>query len=73
MKKEAPVSANQLKSEILKHAGEVHGHKTLSCHRAHVLAEEFQITLHEIGRLCNEEDVKIVHCQLGCFGDPTHE
>ncbi|MBS1197179.1 MAG: hypothetical protein H6R18_964 [Proteobacteria bacterium] len=44
------------------------GRKQLSCARAHVLAEDFGVTLAEIGRYCQSQDIKIIDCQLGCFG-----
>ncbi len=39
----------------------------LTCERAHNLAKELNITLREIGELCDELKIKIAACQLGCF------
>jgi hypothetical protein len=39
----------------------------LSCEKAHALAKELNISLQEIGALCNELKIKIAACQLGCF------
>ncbi len=39
----------------------------LSCEKAHDLAEKMNISLSEIGMLCNELKIKISACQLGCF------
>jgi hypothetical protein len=39
----------------------------LSCERAHELAKKLNISLQEIGALCNELKIKIAACQLGCF------
>lgn len=39
----------------------------LTCEKAHALAEELQVTLNEIGALCNELKIRIASCQLGCF------
>ncbi len=39
----------------------------LTCERAHGLAKELNVTLREIGALCNELGIKIAACQLGCF------
>jgi len=39
----------------------------LSCEKAHELAKEMDISLQEIGRVCNELKIKIADCQLGCF------
>jgi hypothetical protein len=30
------------------------------------------VELKLIGEICNEAQVKIVNCQLGCFGDGSH-
>ena len=39
----------------------------LSCEKAHELAKELDVSLQEIGVLCNELKIKIAACQLGCF------
>ena len=39
----------------------------LSCERAHTLSRELDVSLGEIGRICNELKIKIAECQLGCF------
>ncbi|MFC2167949.1 hypothetical protein ACFLRW_03110 [Acidobacteriota bacterium] len=39
----------------------------LPCKRAFQLAEELNISLKDIGDICNAEGIKIIHCQLGCF------
>ncbi len=39
----------------------------LTCEKAHALAGELKVPLREIGALCNELNIKIAACQLGCF------
>ena len=39
----------------------------LTCGQAHALAKELNVTLQELGALCNELKIKISGCQLGCF------
>jgi len=39
----------------------------LSCEKAHVLAMELNVPLRDIGAICNELNIKITACQLGCF------
>jgi len=39
----------------------------LSCAAAHELARELNVSLTEIGSICNELQIKIADCQLGCF------
>lgn len=48
-------------------AAEKDGQGILTCKRAFQLAEELNISLKDIGDICNAEDIKIIHCQLGCF------
>jgi hypothetical protein len=48
-------------------AREEDGRKKLSCAQAHQLAKEHGVPLATIGRMCNEEGVRLTHCQLGCF------
>ena len=43
------------------------GKPTLGCEDAFALAAEFAVPVPTVGRLCNEQGIKIVHCQLGCF------
>ncbi|MDW7674011.1 MAG: hypothetical protein SCK28_05685 [Bacillota bacterium] len=39
----------------------------LSCAQAHIIAEELNVSLLEIGEKANEMKIKINKCQLGCF------
>ena len=39
----------------------------LSCEKAHELARDLNISLQEIGAICNELKIKVAACQLGCF------
>ncbi len=39
----------------------------LACEKAHAIAKDLNISLREIGALCNELKIKITACQLGCF------
>ena len=41
--------------------------KRLPCAVALAVARDLDVPPAEIGRLCNELDIKIVGCQLGCF------
>ncbi len=40
----------------------------LDCKYALELAEELEVPPARIGRICDEENIRIVNCQLGCFG-----
>jgi hypothetical protein len=39
----------------------------LSCEAAYRIADRYQVKLWEIGKICDEENIKINGCQLGCF------
>ena len=39
----------------------------LSCGAAHDLSARLQVSLREIGEVCNGLKIKISNCQLGCF------
>ncbi|MFB0524883.1 MAG: hypothetical protein ACETVZ_05040 [Phycisphaerae bacterium] len=52
---------------VLEQAKEVEGRKRLTCAEAFELARQFQAEIIDIGRICNQHDIKICKCQLGCF------
>ncbi len=39
----------------------------LSCTKAHQIAADYNVSLQDIGDLCNDENIRIMHCQLQCF------
>lgn len=39
----------------------------LTCEKAHELEKEMDVPLKEIGAVCNEMNIRIKDCQLGCF------
>jgi CO dehydrogenase nickel-insertion accessory protein CooC1 len=39
----------------------------LTCEKAHELGKELDVSLEEIGAVCNELNIRIKDCQLGCF------
>ncbi len=40
----------------------------LRCADALELAARLQIKPARIGRLCNQHEIRVINCQLGCFG-----
>jgi hypothetical protein len=58
-----------LKGAIDEHVKEKDGARRLSCHVAHVIAEDHRVALGTIGEICNAAGIRIVNCELGCFGD----
>lgn len=43
------------------------GKKLLSCATAFEMAKELNVDVTAIGRICNQENIKLSNCQLGCF------
>jgi len=57
----------ELVSAVLKKVREVDGRKKLTCTEAFGLARQFGVEIIEVGQICNQNNVKICKCQLGCF------
>lgn len=60
----------QLAKAVLESAGnrqDPDGKKILTCSEAFELAKKFETEVAEIGRICNQHDIKICKCQLGFF------
>jgi hypothetical protein len=41
--------------------------RRLPCEEAFKIARDLGMPLSQVGKTCNELDIKIVGCQLGCF------
>jgi hypothetical protein len=41
--------------------------KKLSCPQAREIAEKFDVAYTVVGKTCNEMEIKIKGCSLGCF------
>lgn len=52
---------------VLERAQEIDGKKKLACAEAFKLSQELGADCAEIGRICNEHNIRICKCQLGCF------
>ncbi|MHC4158034.1 MAG: hypothetical protein ACYS18_02730 [Planctomycetota bacterium] len=52
---------------VVEKAKELDGRRQLTCKEAFGLAEEFGTEILEVGRICNQQNIRIRHCQLGCF------
>ncbi|UCD51898.1 MAG: hypothetical protein JSW27_04530 [Phycisphaerales bacterium] len=52
---------------VLEQVTETDGKQTMPCAAAFRVHREHGIALAEIGRICNENGVRIRNCQLGCF------
>lgn len=58
-----PVSKEALREAVSTAAVE----NRLTCEKAHELGRELNVSLREIGAVCNELNIRIKACQLGCF------
>ncbi len=61
------MNSDDLAKCIEEAAVEKDGEKRMPCAVAFELAENYPVTLMEIGKACNRMGIKIVGCQLGCF------
>ena len=50
-----------------KNGRESDGRKQLTCAEAFELAKKYEAEIIEIGRICNQNNIRICKCQLGCF------
>jgi hypothetical protein len=59
---------DQLRDDLSKRlTSRADGKPALRCGDAFDLARIHGIPLSDVGDLCNEQEIKIVQCQLGCF------
>lgn len=58
---------NELAEAIISTAKEIDGKKKLSCADALRLAQEHGVSPDAIGKICDDEKIKLHTCQLGCF------
>lgn len=56
-----------IKAKVLEAAKEEEGKKKLSCAQAFKIASDLQVPVKQIGDCCNENEIKLKNCQLGCF------
>ena len=57
----------ELINAVLERAQKSDGKKKLTCAEAFELAQKFKTEIIEIGRTCNQNNIRICKCQLGCF------
>jgi len=57
----------ELISAVLKQSLKADGRKKLKCIEAFEIAREFDVEVIDIGRICNQHNIRICKCQLGCF------
>ncbi len=55
------------KDKVVDKLKEVAAEGKISCTQAREVAKDLEIELAEIGKLCDDNDIKIYGCELGCF------
>jgi hypothetical protein len=60
-------SQEELIRAVIERSREVNGRRTLTCAQALGLAAEWDVAPIQIGRICDQEDIRLGSCQLGCF------
>ncbi len=56
-----------LVNAVLERVQDLDGRKKLACAEAFELARKFETEVIEIGRICDQHNIRICKCQLGCF------
>ena len=57
----------ELINTVISRTQDVDGKKKLPCAQAFQIAKEFETEIIRIGQICNQQNIKICDCQLGCF------
>lgn len=57
----------KLINAVLEAAKEKDGRRQLPCAEAFRLAAVHEGEIRRIGQICNENNIRITNCQLGCF------
>jgi hypothetical protein len=58
---------DEMISAVREKTFEEEGKVKLTCASALGLADRFDVKPSVIGGMCNDNDIRICHCQLGCF------
>ena len=61
------MSREDLAGAVIERARESDGKRKLTCAEALELAKQFGAEAVEVGRICNQNNIKICKCRLGCF------
>ena len=57
----------KIKEELLKKTVTHEGKQSITCANALEIAEKLSVAPIEVGKMCNEMEIRIKNCQLGCF------
>jgi hypothetical protein len=62
------MSENETDEKVRRTVREAARDGRIACKVALALAARLEVEPRLVGRACNQEGIKIVNCQLGCFG-----
>jgi len=62
-----PMDQDAIRKLVLEATVEREGRKTISCACAFEIHRQHGVPLSDIGRICDDNDIRICACQLGCF------
>lgn len=54
-------------NELIEKIKELAPHGVISCADAHKLVEKLNLEYSQVGKACNEANIKVRGCELGCF------
>ena len=57
----------ELVAAVLARSKETDGRRSLTCAEALRIAAELDVEAVEVGRICDQQEIRICSCQLGCF------
>ena len=60
-------SDEELVAAVVARSQEAQGRRSLTCAEALALAAELDVEAARIGRICDQEKIRLCACQLGCF------
>ena len=60
-------NSEDLLNAVVESCQDINGKKSLTCAKAFQLAKKFEVAICEIGKICNDNSIRICNCQLGCF------
>lgn len=60
-------SDEKLVAAVLARSKETDGRKSLTCAEALSVAADLDVDAAQIGRICDQQKIRICSCQLGCF------
>jgi len=58
---------DRLRTAVMEASYEQEGRRKLNCADAFKIAEQLGVKLTDVSRICDQNNIRISRCQLGCF------